>query len=69
MTFANKLHLSSVRVCIFQSVWEFHIGPLSGDVSGKFTTSTDKQEGGVCLGVYVSCIPIGNTEHDELTAS
>lgn len=43
---------------------------MNEDVSGKFTTSTDKQEGSVsmCASVCVSCIPIGSTEHDEVTA-
>lgn len=45
-------------------------GTVNEDVSGKFTTSTDKQEGGVwmCVCGCVSCIPIGSTEHDEVTA-
>ncbi len=39
------------------------------DVSGKFTTSTDKQEGDVSVCVCVcDCILIGSTEHDEVTA-
>lgn len=35
-------------------------------VSGKFSTGTEKQEGGLSL--CVCCIPIGSTEHDEVTA-
>lgn len=39
---------------------------LSEDVSGKFTTGTDKQEGGVSRCVS-ECVCV-TQEHDEVTA-
>lgn len=48
--FVYKLYLDSMQIFLYfswENVWKLQIGPLSGDVSGKFTTSTDKQEGGV----------------------
>lgn len=41
-----------------QTASSVHIASWMEDVNGKFTTSTDKQEGGVS----------GSTEHDEVTA-